>query len=343
MLEVNNLNIMKAVFLTSYGSASTSFNIRETIAPKLTKGNVIVSVELFGLNYADVMARKGLYKAAPDLPAILGYEVVGVVKEACSSIKDDIVGKRIVCMTRFGGYAQEVSVPFESVVEIPKNVTSEAACALATQYTTAYYMCKVATNIHENDVVLMHAAAGGVGIALKQLLPKNKCIGLVGSEDKKELLKNDGFHELVNYNKVNYRDQFSEVKFDVIFNSVGGKSFKNDYSLLANNGKLFLYGVASLSRGKVGLFKKLKTIFDMGFYNPIKLLSKSNSFIGVNMLSVADHQPKIIKFCLSKVIGLAENHLIEPAIAKVFNVENLSLAHEMMENGVYKGKIVVKW
>ena len=65
--------------------------------------------------------------------------------------------------------------------------------------------------------------------ALKQLLPKNKCIGLVGSEDKKELLNNEGFHELVNYNKVNYHNQFSEVKFDVIFNSVGGKSFKKDY------------------------------------------------------------------------------------------------------------------
>ena len=88
---------------------------------------------------------------------------------------------------------------------------------------------------------------------------------------------------------------------------------------------------------------KLKTIFDMGFYNPIKLLAKSNSFIGVNMLSVADHQPEIIKYCLIKLVELAKNKKIKPVIAKVFKAEEISSAHEMMENGIYKGKIVVKW
>jgi NADPH:quinone reductase-like Zn-dependent oxidoreductase len=334
---------MKAAVLTSYGQASTSFEIRDEAPPHLDKGNVIISVEMFGLNYADVMARKGLYKAAPSLPAILGYEVVGVVKSICSSLPQHMIGKRVVCMTRFGGYAEEVSVSFESIVEVPLSVSSEEACALATQYSTAFYMSKVATNILDDDLVLIHAAAGGVGIALKQLLPNNRCIGLVGSNKKKELISGDGFVEIINYNEVNYYDGLSAPKFDVIFNSVGGKSFKNDYSLLANNGKLFLYGVASLSRGKVSLFKKMKTIFSMGFYNPIKLLSKSNSFIGVNMLSVADHQPKVIKHCLVEVLKLAEQKLIKPVISKVYNIDEISEAHEMMENGIYKGKIIVKF
>ena len=150
-----------------------------------------------------------------------------------------------------------------------QRVSSTKACALATQYTTAYYMSKVSTNIFDNDRVLMHAAAGGVGVALKQLLPNVKCIGLIGSDEKKHLIKDDGFEELINYNKVDYKDYLDNNKFDIIFNSVGGKSFKKDYTLLEKNGKIFLYGVASLSRGKVNFLQKLKTIFDMGFYNQL--------------------------------------------------------------------------
>ena len=113
---------MKAVLLTKYGVSNDSFEIKEIKSPTLKEGHVIISVEVFGLNYADVMARKGLYKAAPPLPAVLGYEVVGLVKEVYSKADNILLGKRVVSMTRFGGYAQEVCVPVESLVVLPESI-----------------------------------------------------------------------------------------------------------------------------------------------------------------------------------------------------------------------------
>ena len=106
---------MKAVFLVKKGKAETAFEIRETPVPGPKSGEVLVMVEAFGLNYAEIMARNGLYRDAPTIPCILGYEVVGTIFSVGENVDKNIVGQRVVAFTRFGGYAEYAVTPVEGL------------------------------------------------------------------------------------------------------------------------------------------------------------------------------------------------------------------------------------
>ena len=161
---------MKAIQLIKYGSSKDSFEINEIPVPNLkNKDDVLIKVHAFGINFADIMARKGLYKASPPLPAVLGYEVVGIVEKVKDPKNNHLIGKRVLALTRFGGYAQYAVTTALGLIEIPKSVKNGIALALATQYCTAL-MAVQKTDLEKNDLVLIHSASGGVGTALTQLL-----------------------------------------------------------------------------------------------------------------------------------------------------------------------------
>ena len=128
---------MKAATLVKKGDASQAFEIRETEKPVLDSFDVLIKVEAFGLNFADVMARKGMYDAAPPMPSVLGYDVVGEVVESNCEEGKKLIGKRVVAMTRFGGYAEYAKTDYRACAEISKEMNPAQATALATQYCTA--------------------------------------------------------------------------------------------------------------------------------------------------------------------------------------------------------------
>ena len=128
----NNYFKMKAAVLKSYGDAKKSFHIEEVPMPVISNNEVIIKVEAFGLNFADVMARRGLYNDAPPLPSILGYDVVGEVVEAVCEEGKKLLGKRVVAMTRFGGYAEFAKTDVSGVAVISNNLASVKASARCT-------------------------------------------------------------------------------------------------------------------------------------------------------------------------------------------------------------------
>ena len=227
---------MKAAVLTAKGDASKAFQIKEVPKPRPKDLEVLIEVEAFGLNFADVMARRGLYNDAPPLPSVLGYDVVGEVVEAVCDNGKKLLVKRVVAMTRFGGYAEYAKTDVSGLAVISKNLEAVKASALATQYCTAYYGAMECTNLFEGDRVLIHAAAGGVGTAITQLAKLRGCevIGLTSKEEKIEYLKNNGVDHPINISKGDYIDQIKKIsneKMDVIFNSVGGKTYKKDIDI----------------------------------------------------------------------------------------------------------------
>ena len=160
---------MKAIQLIKYGDAHTAFQTNEVPIPQLkSSDSVLIKVQAFGINFADVMARKGLYRAAPKLPAILGYDVVGTVERVNSNFNENLIGKRVLAMTRFGGYAEYSMASSKGIIEIQDQVPNGHALALATQYCTAHLAIEK-TSLFNNDFVLIHSASGGVGTALTQL------------------------------------------------------------------------------------------------------------------------------------------------------------------------------
>ena len=340
---------MKVAALIRNGNANQAFEIRESEKPKLDTFDVLIKVEVFGLNFADVMARKGMYAAAPPIPAILGYDVVGEVVESSCAEGMHLIGKRVVAMTRFGGYAEFAKTDYRACAVISDQMNAAAATALATQYCTAYYAAYECTSLFEGDRVLIHAAAGGVGTAITQLAKLKGCkvYGLTSSDVKMDYLKNQGVDYPINHIHEDYVLQVYKhsngQKIDVAFNSVGGSTFKKDTQLLDKGGKQVIYGAAELADSRGNIFSKLNLFRKFGFFTPISLLSKSQGIIGINMLEIADHKKMVLKRCLEEVVNLTESGKLKPQVGGEFQIDEIAEAHAFLEGRKSTGKIVVKW
>ena len=340
---------MKAFQLVKYGSAKEAFELTCIDEPQIEENEVLIEVEGFGLNYADVLARLGQYREAPPLPCVVGYEVVGKVTKLGGAVDNNLLDKRVVGFTRFNAYATHVKTSHLGIAEIPENLELVKGLALGTQFVTAYYAAFMCCDLQEGDVVLIHAAAGGVGSALIQLckLKGVEIIALAGSEEKLKVAKQNGADHVINYETHDYEEEVQSIlgdrKIDVSFNSTAGASFKKDFRLLNFTGKLVMYGASSRSGKKWGLLSTLNMLRKMGLFIPIALLMTSKSLIGVNMLKIADHKPMIIKRCLDAISQLAAQGKINPLVGGEFTSDQLAEAHEKLEKRGTVGKVGVRW
>ncbi len=336
---------MKAVFIVKNSTPEKSFQIKETDQPKVANHEVGIKVEAFGLNYADVMARLGIYPDAPPLPAIVGYEVVGKIVEVGADVQNRKVGDRVVAMTRFGGYAEFAKTDARATAIIPENMNAGKATALATQYGTAYFAAEEMTRMQEGDHVLIQAAAGGVGTALVQLAKWRKCtiFGTAGSQKKIDYLKSQGVHYPINYREQDFVKEVKKVVgdrgLDLVFDSIGGNYIKKGFGLLGAGGRIIGYGAAQMTNAN--FFKKIKIGLGFGFYSPIQLLSNSKSIIGVNMLRIADHRPDTIERCLKNVVALTEQGILNPVVGAEFKMNEIAKAHAFLQGRQSTGKVVV--
>lgn len=341
---MTNLSIQ----LTKFGKPNEVFSFTELIIPEPNNDEVQISVERFGINYADVMAREGNYKETPALPCVLGYEVVGKVTKVGKDAPQNLIGKRVVAFTRFGGYSQCVNTKHFAVAEIGDYDGNKALC-IATQYVTAYYMSNIATNVQKGDCVLIHAAAGGVGTALIQILKKKgvEIIAKTGSDSKIPYLKSLGVDHIVNYNKSDYAEQVKAILKDKIlhvsFNPIGGSTFKKDWKLLGLTGSLILFGGSEMSGKKWGIFSKLNFVRKMGLVIPIGLMMQAKSIIGINMLKVGDIKPLTLQLCLEEVMRMAIEGELEPQVGAVYPAKEICEAHEFLASGKSTGKVVLEW
>ena len=341
---------MKAAFLVKNGKADQAFEIRNVDIPKVGPEEIRIKVSAFGLNFADVMARLGLYPDAPKKPGVLGYDVVGKIDELGADVKSDLsVGDEVVALTRFGGYAEYVSTDYRGVVRIKEGVNPAIATALTTQGGTAYYMAREMVNIFEKDKVLVHAAAGGVGSLLCQMAKSSGAFvfGTAGSEAKLEYIRSIGVDHAINYRS---SDFYREIKnhlghdegLDVVFDPVGGKSVRKGFKLLGPGGRIVLFGASSMTSAKNPL-SKIGVASGFGIYHPISLLSPSKSLIGVNMLRIADGKPDVLQRVLQGTVRLFEQGIIQPLNGGVYPIDQLAEAHEALGGRKTMGKIAISW
>ena len=337
---------MKVVKLVKYGQDPFCFQITEMEKPIPQTGEVLIKVEGFGLNYADVMARLGQYRDAPPLPAVLGYDVVGIIENVGPGIDTAKISQRVVAITKFGGYAEYAVAREEAVIEVTEDIPLASAAALATQYATAYYAAFRLGNIQEEERVFIHAAAGGVGLALIQFCKLKNCViyGTVSNDSKAETIRAFGVHHVINSSKQNVLDELKKLehKLDVIFDSVGGKGVKIGLKSLRAGGRLVCYGGSQLTAGK-GIFNLIKFGVSFGFYSPIQLLTQSKSILGISMLKLMTEHPKLLRTMLDEVLKLLHEKKIGMPIGKSFTIDELFQAHMYLQNRKSIGKIAVKW
>jgi len=295
------------------------------------------------------MARKGLYRDAPPRPCVLGYEVVGHVTACGDGVPNDLLGNRVVAMTRFGGYAELAVTDHRAMAVIPDDLGIGEALSLATQGCTAWYMAMIASPLRVGQRVLVHSAAGGVGQILVMIALHHGCevFAVASGAEKMGFLRALGAQHVIDRAKEGYAEHVARLlgghQIDVSFNAVGGTTFKKDLALIGSGGAVVLYGGAERGSGGSGLFSTLKFVWDMGITIPIFLMMRSKSLIGVNMLRISEHHPELIARCARELVQASTEGWLKPHVHALFPKEQLPEAHALLESGRSIGKVAVKW
>lgn len=338
---------MKAWTLIAHGQPERAFALRDHPDPHPKPNQVLIQCEGFGLNYADAMAVRGLYREAPPLPSIIGYEVVGRVACLGDDAPRELLGKRVVAMTRFGGYAEMAVTDHRACAVIPDELTVGEAAALATQGSTAWYAARVLCPLHAGERVLVHSAAGGVGSLIVQLAASGGCevIGVVGSSAKRDLVLGLGAAHCIDRSTGDYAVQANGIlgkdRLSASFNAVAGATFGKDMRLLGSGGRLVLYGGAL--RGALGALGTLRFVWSMGAVLPIFLMMKSKSILGVNMLKLGDHHPDLMARCFREVVSAHARGEVKPHVHAELPHAQLPEALGALSRGATMGKVAIRW
>src|SRR3984885_6368835 len=241
---------MKALVLTAHGAPEV-LKIREHPEPLVSRGQIRVAVRASGVNFADIMARQGLYPDAPKPPAILGYEIAGTVESVGEGVTSWRVGDRVIAGTRFRGFAELAVVGQDDVLALPDALSFEEGAAIPVVYGTAYAAVVRLGNVQRGDWILIHAAAGGVGIAATQLAHRlGARIFGTASKTKHAAAQAQGVERVIDYHTENVPRTIREITggrgLYVILDARGGRDFKKSYELLRPGGLLVMYGASSV-------------------------------------------------------------------------------------------------
>jgi NADPH:quinone reductase-like Zn-dependent oxidoreductase len=243
--------------------------VEERPDPRPGEGQVAIDVRAAGVNFADVMARMGLYFAAPKPPCVVGYEVAGSVSALGPGVSGFAVGDRVMAGTRFGGYAERVVARTGDVARLPSDFSFEEGAAVPVNYATAWAaLCRYG-NAQAGERVLVHAAAGGVGIAATQIAKALGCeVFGTASPGKHDAIRRQGVDHPLDYTRPGW--EAGLPKLDLVMDAIGGRSFRRSYDLLRAGGRLVCFGASSIVTGeRRNLVAALRGVLSMPRFNRI--------------------------------------------------------------------------
>jgi NADPH:quinone reductase-like Zn-dependent oxidoreductase len=312
---------------------------------------VLIDVKAAGINFADTMARVGLYPDAPKPPCVLGYEVSGKIESVGEGVTEYSPGDRVVAGTRFGGQASLVSVPEGQVLPLADRLSFEQGAAIPVNFSTAYSGLFVMGGLKEGDRVLIHAAAGGVGTAAVQMA-KAAGAEVFGTASAS---KHDTIRELGVAYPIDYRTQDFEAEVmritggegvDVVFDAQGPRSFRKGYRVLRPGGRLIMYGLAEASTetGRsipklIGSLVRMPTA-TIPWWKSLQVMNENKGVFGLNMLAWWDTEGSIERIT-GPLIEQIEDGGLEPIVAESFPFERAGDAHQFIAERRNIGKVVL--
>ncbi len=336
---------MRSVSITRKGGPEV-LELRQGPDPVPGPSEVRVRVSFAGVNFAEVMARLGLYPDAPPLPFVPGYEVAGRVDAAGDGADPTWIGTRVTAVTRFGGYADVVCLPTDLVLPTPDGLSDEHAAALPVNYLTAHQMLHRVCAVHAGETVLVHGAAGGVGTAAVQLcrIAGARVIG-TASRSKHEGLRAAGVQP-VDSRSSDWPGQVRGLTggrgVDVVLDPIGGASFRRGYDLLAPGGRLCCFGVSSMAPGeRRSLPAAVASLLRMPRFHPISLMNDNRAVAGVNLGRLWD-EVEMLRPQLEAILGHAAAGRIEPVIDRTFPLEQAGEAHRRLQSRQSVGKVLLR-
>lgn len=336
---------MRQIWITKAGSPEV-LQVKEAPDPTPGPGEVRIRVRACGINFADLMARVGLYPDAPKLPCVVGYEVAGVIDAVGPDLSEPLaVGDRVFGMPRFGGYTDTLVLPRNQVFTMPSAMTFEEAAALPVVYLTAHHMMFYTGNLRPKSRILIHSAAGGVGLAAIQLAKTRECeIFGIASASKHDFIRGLGCHHALDQGG-DYAAKVREITggrgVDLILDPVGGKSWTEGYELLAPAGRLVAFGLSAAASGnKRNLFHALTQVLQVKKWSPMKLMDDNKTVAGVNMGHLFGEIDMLAEQ-FKELVRLYEAGSIRPHVDKTFSFTEAPAAHQYIHDRKAKGKVLL--
>ncbi|QEC49181.1 zinc-binding dehydrogenase [Baekduia soli] len=331
---------MRAVVITRHGDTSV-LQVQERPDPVPGPGQVLVEVRAAGVNFADTLARVGLYDDAPDPPCVVGYEVAGVITAAGEGVDPARVGRRVMAGTRFGGYAEQVVVVDGDAVELPDGLSFEQGAAIPVNYATAWAGLLGFGSLRAGERVLVHAAAGGVGIAALQLAKAaGATVHGTASPGKHPRLVALGCDLAIDYRRRGWWKGMGP--YDLIMDAIGGRSFARSYDLLRPGGRLVAYGASSVQEGET---RRLRTALPQAAvmlrgFNLIRQMSDSKAVIGLNMLRLWDDRGTLEPW-IAPLAGALADGTATPVVHAAVPFDRAAEAHRILAARENVGKVVL--
>ena len=337
---------MRAIWITRHGGPEV-LEVREGPDPTPRAGEVRVRVKAAGLNFAEVMARMGLYPAAPKPPCVVGYEASGVVDALGEGVTGIAVGTRVLAMTHFGAHADVITMPAAQAVVMPDAMTFEEGAALPVNYLTAYHMLFRVAHVRPRERVLIHMAAGGVGLAVLQLCRTVEGVVTFGtaSASKHAVLTENGCTHPIDYRNVDYVAEVRRLTggkgVDIVLDALGGRDWKKGYDLLRPVGRLVAFGFANMASGeKRSLFTMIRQALGVPLFTPLGMMDKNRTVAGVNMGGFWDEQEILLEE-LTDIVRLYREGVIKPHVGETFPFERAADAHRALSERRNVGKVVL--
>jgi NADPH:quinone reductase-like Zn-dependent oxidoreductase len=330
--------------IARHGAADV-FEMREGPDPSPGDGEVRIHVRAAGVNFADILARIGLYPDAPKPPMVVGYEVAGVVDAVGRGAIGAHTGDRVVALTRFGGYADSVCVPAAQVYRFPDRLSDAEAAAVPVTYLTAALALYRMAALTSGETVLIHNAGGGVGIAATQLarLRRATVIGTASSA-KHDALRSFGVEYPIDYRTANVESEVKRITrgrgADVILDPIGGSSFGASYRMLAPLGRLVMLGISSMAGERRSTWRVLRSWWAMKAFDPLSLINRNRGVFGLNLGHLWDERSKLQPLMDLLLSELSAGRL-EPIVARTFPLERAADAHRYIQSRANIGKVVL--
>ena len=337
---------MRAVWITKAGGPEV-LEVRDAPDPVPGAGEVRIRVHAAGLNFAEVMARQGLYPDAPKPPCVVGYEVAGVVDAVGPDVDGPAVGARVLALVRFGGHAELVCAPIQQVVELPGALGFEEAAAIPVNYLTAYHMLFRVANVRAGQRVLVHMAAGGVGLAVLQLCRTVDGVETFGtaSAAKHDVLRAEGCTHPIDYRTEDYVARVLDLTggegVDVVLDPLGGRDWRRGMRLLRPVGHLIAYGFANLAGGeRRSIVRLARQMSGVPLLTPVGLMDRNRTVSGVNLGHLWG-RPDLLREELDALMALWRSGGIKPRIDGVYPFERSPQAHRRLGERQNIGKVVL--
>jgi synaptic vesicle membrane protein VAT-1 len=342
---------MRAMVVRRYGPPEV-FEQREMPDPQPKAGEVVIRVRAVGVNFADLLQRMGLYPGTPKPPFVPGIEIAGVIEkvaEGAGRAGETAAlrrGDAVAAHTPFNGYAEWVSVPSRYAHRLPAGMTFEDGAAIGVNYLTAYHSMFTMGNLQPGDRLLIHGAAGGVGIAAVQLARARGLVvfGTAGPA-KQEYLRRIGVDHAIDHEKSNFFDvihKFAPDGIEMVMDPIGGKSFSRSLDCLGPMGRLIIFGFSAAAgpQGKKSWLRAGRALLETPRFHPLKLMAANIAVIGVN-LGRLHARAAVLAGEMDELFKLYAAGKIKPVIAKTFPLGEAAAAHQYIHDRKNIGKVIL--